>query len=133
MNYMKLAGSLGVSFVQILEPQAVGHYKGMVVELDKSQIQLLENFYFRMNHEKKYRSFPIVCYHGYFNHHFGCHGAGNRHLYIDNEGDMNPCPFCRNKSGNALTADIEQAARQMKVNGCPVFRKIVNRQIVNFL
>ncbi|NTW20789.1 MAG: radical SAM protein [Nostocales cyanobacterium W4_Combined_metabat2_030] len=122
MGYMNLSRKFGVAFVQILEPQAVGHYKGKDVELDKDKIKMLEDFYFRMNHDKNYRDFPIVCYHGYFNHHTGCMGAGNRHLYVDTDGDINPCPFCRHKTGNALTADIVDSARQMQVNGCFIFK-----------
>ncbi len=121
MSYMNLSRKFGVAFVQILEPQAVGHYKGKDVGLDKSKIKMLEDFYFKMNHDKNYRDFPIVCYHGYFNHHTGCMGVGNRHLYVDTDGDMNPCPFCRKKTGNALSADIEDSARQMQERGCNIF------------
>ena len=65
MQYAELAKQLGVSFIQILEPKAVGHYQGMDVVLSESHEKIIEDFYFKMNYQKKYSKYPIVTYHGY--------------------------------------------------------------------
>ncbi|MBW6489877.1 MAG: radical SAM protein [Lentimicrobium sp.] len=125
MSYLNLARDLGVSFVQLIEPQAVGHYWGKNVELNEEQIRVLEDFYLKMNQQKEFRSYPLVAWNGYHYHHSGCLGGGNRHLYVDTDGDLNPCPFCRNKTGNALTADIEETAGRMQLKGCSLYPNIV--------
>ena len=118
MTYADLAKKMGVSFIQILEPRAVGHYNGKDVLLDARHENILEEFYLRMNYGKKYRKYPIVCYHGYYQRRTGCFGSGNRSLYVDADGDLHACPFCRTKMGNALSAGLDDAIGQMTVSGC---------------
>lgn len=118
MAYSDLAKAMGVSFIQILEPRAVGHYEGKDVLLGSGHEKILEEFYLKMNHRRKYRKFPIVCYHGYYQRRTGCFGSANRSLYVDADGDMHACPFCRTKMGNALSDNLDDAIGQLVAAGC---------------
>ena len=106
MSYMELAKKLKVSFVQFLEPKAVGHYADKDVFLNKQHIDVLENFFRKMNFSKQYNSYPIIIYHGY------------KGIYIDSDGDMNACPFCHNKAGNVLDSNFDQNLENLKIKGC---------------
>ncbi|MEI7896156.1 MAG: radical SAM protein [bacterium] len=119
MEYAGLAKEMGVSFIQLLEPRAVGHYKGKDVLLDAVHEKTLEEFYLKMNFNRKFRKYPIVCYHGYYQRRTGCFGAANRSLYVDTDGDVHACPFCRTKMGSALYDDLEQLTGPLESTGCP--------------
>lgn len=122
MTYANLAKNMGVSFIQILEPRAVGHYNGKDVLLDAGHEKILESFYLKMNYQKRYRKFPIVCYHGYYQRKTGCFGSGNRSLYVDTDGNLHACPFCRTKMGSALSDDLDRDIEQLKEAGCHEFK-----------
>ena len=121
MTYAKLARKMGVSFIQILEPKAVGHYLGKDVSLSNEQIGLLEKFYLDMNYDPKYKNYPLISYHGYYQRHQRCFGAGNRSFYVDTDGDINACPFCQTKTGNVLDADFDKSILHLQNSGCPQF------------
>ena len=121
MKYMELARSLGVSFVQLLEPRAVGHYAGKDVSLKQSHIDILEAFFERMNFEPAYTDYPIITYHGYYQRRFGCYSAGVKGMYVDTNGDLNACPFCQSKSGNILEDDLDANLELMQRKGCPSY------------
>jgi len=121
MAYSELARSLGVSFVQILEPSAVGHYEGMDVLLTAGHQDTLEKFYLKMNREQRYAQFPIVTYHGYHLRRAGCFGSGNRNLYVDTDGDIRACPFCQTKAGHALSGDLDTSIERLQSIGCHSF------------
>ncbi len=118
MQYAELAKSMGVSFIQMLEPRAVGHYDGKDVLLDAVHTRILEEFYLKMNYRRKFRKYPIVCYHGYYQRRTGCFGSGNRSVYVDTDGDLHACPFCRTKMGNALIDDLDETIGQLAAAGC---------------
>ena len=118
MSYMILARDLGVSFVQFLEPKAVGHYKDKNVELTAEQMDLLESFFLKMNYNSKFRNFPIINYHGYYQRRIGCQSAGVQSIYIDADGDLNACPFCQNKSGNILDDNFDLCLEALIKKGC---------------
>jgi MoaA/NifB/PqqE/SkfB family radical SAM enzyme len=119
--YAELAKKLGVSFIQVLEPRSSGHYAGKDVTLSSDQIVMLENFYLKMNYDPEYKAYPIICYHGFYQRRIGCLGSADRSLYIDTEGNLHPCPFCRVPSGNALSGDLEKIIDEVRESGCPMF------------
>jgi len=121
MTYMNLAKSMGVSFVQLLEPRAVGHYAGKDVLLHNVHMEVLERFFERMNFSKAFKNYPIITYHGYYQRRFGCFSAGVKGMYVDTDGDMNACPFCHSKTGNVLDDDFDGNLESMRVNGCPTY------------
>jgi MoaA/NifB/PqqE/SkfB family radical SAM enzyme len=118
MNYADLAKNMGVSFIQLLEPRAVGHYEGQDVSLDPGHEKILEDFFLKMNYQRKYRKYPIIIYHGYYQRKTGCFGSGNRSLYVDTDGDLHACPFCQTKMGNALYDNLNDAIEQLVATGC---------------
>lgn len=122
MNYLELAKEIGVSFVQILEPKAVGHYKGMDVALKPAHTKILEDFYLKMNYERQYANYPIVTYHGFHQRQVGCFGSGNRNLYVDTDGDLHACPFCQKKMGNALSNTLDDSIEKLQAFGCHSFK-----------
>jgi MoaA/NifB/PqqE/SkfB family radical SAM enzyme len=120
--YADLAKAWGVSFIQILEPRDVGHYQGQDVALEAEHLDLLKSFYLKMSREKAYSTYPIVMYHGYHQRITGCFSAGNRNLYVDTDGDVHACPFCRAKTGNVLSGELDQALGAMNSRGCHAFK-----------
>ncbi|MEP6792782.1 MAG: radical SAM protein [Saprospiraceae bacterium] len=121
MKYMELAKKMGVSFVQILEPRAVGHYRGQNVDLNREQEKIVEEFYLKVNYDAQYKTYPVICYHGYHQRRMGCLASGDRSLYIDTVGDIHACPFCQSKTGNALDDDIDHAIEVLQSAGCHKF------------
>lgn len=122
-QYMDLAKSLGVSFVQILEPRAEGRYKGKDVALEDHHIQMLDEFYLKYNSEKRFESYPIVNSLGYHQRKIGCFGGGNRFFYIDTDGDAHLCPYCVGKSSNAVHNSPEQVIGKLKQGSCHIFEE----------
>ncbi len=122
MRYAELAKGLGVSFIQILEPKAVGHYKGKDVSLSVEQEKMLEKFYWKMNYDRNYRAYPVISYHGFYQRRIGCFASGNRNLYIDTDGDLHACPFCQTKGGSALSEDLDNSIQQLQAVGCHRFK-----------
>ena len=116
--YMENAKKMGVHFVQFLEPKPVGHFYGKDVALKPEKIKVLEMFFIRMNYSKEYNSFPIICYHGYYQRRQGCFSAGKRGIYVDTNGEINACPFCHTKNGNLLNGDFDKNLNSMMVEGC---------------
>jgi MoaA/NifB/PqqE/SkfB family radical SAM enzyme len=118
MSYMELAKKLKVAFVQILEPKAVGHYANKDVCLNPEQLEILENFFLKMNFNSNYNTFPLITYHGYYQRRQGCFSAGKKGIYIDTDGDMNACPFCHKKTGNVLNSGFDENLEILKSEGC---------------
>ena len=121
MKYAETAKSFGVAHIQILEPKAVGHYAGKEVALEKKHWQLLEDFYEKMNFTNRYKTYPIVAYHGYYSRRIGCAGSGQDYLYVDTDGDVHSCPFCQRKLFSAFYDDLPVLIAHMKIKGCGVY------------
>ena len=121
MTYMEMAKKMGVSFVQILEPRATGHYKNQDVGLTKEHEKILEAFYLKMNYDDAFMDFPPISYHGYHQRRMGCLAAGNRSVYVDTVGDIHACPFCQKKTGSTLADDLDSSICQLQSAGCHKF------------
>jgi len=123
--YAELAKEMGVSFIQLLEPKAAGHYKEKNVGLTDEKQKMLEAFYHKMNYEYKYRHYPIICYLEQVNRRHGCLSSGDRNLYLDTDGDIHACPFCRSKLGNILSPDFSEVIENLKTVGCNKFGRFI--------
>ena len=99
MPYLDFAKNLGVHYVLLLEPRAVGHYANKDVLLEKKHIDELENFFVMINNNHAYKDYPTVLYNGYHQRRAGCY-TGSHSLYIDSAGYIHACPFCHTKSMN---------------------------------
>lgn len=123
--YLKFARAMGVHFVQILEPKAVGHYAGKDVLLAEKHIRILEEFFKDINQDTVYSDYPAVMYHGYHQRRIGCY-AGSRSLYIDSAGNVHACPFCHTHSYNIRDIlNSRTGAIPVKENMCPRYGKVV--------
>jgi MoaA/NifB/PqqE/SkfB family radical SAM enzyme len=118
MKYAKLAKRLGVSFILLLEPRAVGKYAGMDVALSKAQEDILDKFYLKMNFDDDYASYPAVSYHGYHQRRIGCFGGTNRFLYVNTNGELQVCPYCQKKYGNLISGPFDENELKKATNGC---------------
>ena len=125
MAYARLARQLGVAFVQVLEPRAVGHYAGQAVDPSAAQIALLEAFYVKLNFGPDFLDWPLVHYYGYHQRRMGCGGAADRFLYVDTDGDLHACPFCQRKGGSALGDALDESLAALKTGGCHAFATAV--------
>jgi MoaA/NifB/PqqE/SkfB family radical SAM enzyme len=121
MKYATLAKNTGVNFIRILEPRAVGKLANQQVGLDKQQVELLSGFAIRLNTHPQYKDFPIVTFFGYHQRKMGCFGAGNRYVYVDPNGDLHACPFCRGRMGNVLEEPFNTILERVKSAGCHLF------------
>jgi len=116
--YMQMAKKLDVSFVQLLEPRAVGHYEGKDVHLMYDHKALLEQIFLKVNYNKAYKHFPNVIYHEYYKPTLGCRGGGAGAFYIDPLANVYACPFCRQSAGNLLTDSVAHCVDKLKLKGC---------------
>lgn len=134
MKYMELARSKNASFVQMLEPRAVGNFAGKDVFLLPEQSAIVDEFFLRINRDSKYKDMPIILYPGYHQKRGGCTAAGIKYLYIDTNGYMSSCPFCRNTKTHILDGDHEINIESMKIEGCGMEKELnKNEQIIELL
>ncbi len=123
--YARLARDWGVPFIRVLEPRAVGHFAGQSVELGPSEIAVLEAFVQKIQRDPAYADYPVVDYYAAYQRQIGCSGAGKRFLYVDTDGDLHACPFCRKKCGSALLESIESGLLNLaKASGCHAYPTI---------
>jgi MoaA/NifB/PqqE/SkfB family radical SAM enzyme len=121
MEYAILARNRGVHFVRMLEPREVGRFSGRDVRLDPAQVDLISRFVRQMNAQTQFRDFPVMVFFGYHQRILGCMGAGDRYLYVDANGDMHACPFCRGSMGNLLELPYREILQKVKEGGCHLF------------
>ena len=44
-------------------------------------------------------------------------------MYVDTDGDVLPCPFCRRKTVNVLAPEMDAVVDQLQKLGCHTFRQ----------
>ena len=121
--YADLAKKLEASFVQILEPKAVGHYAGKNVDISNEQQLIIEKFFLEINGKEEFQGYPIFQYPAHHQRKVGCFGAGDMYMYIDSNGNAHACPFCQTTSGNCINESVENTILKMQEKGCPVNQK----------
>tara|TARA_Y100000768_G_scaffold333173_1_gene273124 strand:+ start:1372 stop:2601 length:1230 start_codon:yes stop_codon:yes gene_type:complete len=118
-KYADYAKKLGASFVQILEPKAVGHYAGKNVDISNEQQLIIENFFLKINGKKKFQGYPIFQYPAHHQRKIGCFGSGDMYMYVDSNGNAHACPFCQTVSGNCVSDLVDNTIKKMQEKGCP--------------
>ena len=81
----------------------------------------LTDFAIRMNSNPLYKDFPVVAFFGYHQRKLGCFGAGNRYVYVDPNGNLHACPFCRGEVANVLEVPFPVIIEKVKSIGCHQF------------
>jgi MoaA/NifB/PqqE/SkfB family radical SAM enzyme len=122
IRYANLVKKLGAAFILLIEPRSVGRFAGKDVALTSEQELILEKFYLKMNYSPEFADMPAVSYHGYHQRRIGCFGSGSRYLYVDTDGDIHICPFCRQKMGNVLKTSISDSIEKMKKAKCHKYK-----------
>ncbi len=93
-EYMRHARELGIPIINIYEPRSVGHYKGKSAELQPAHKEILEGLCDKYNFSKTLSDFPSLIYPASFRKTTPC-GGGRSYLFLDYDGKLYPCPFCR--------------------------------------
>jgi MoaA/NifB/PqqE/SkfB family radical SAM enzyme len=117
-KYAALAAELEAGFIQILEPRQVGRFAGQDVALNRRQQAVLDRFFTAMNGDAALAHMPAVIYPAFDQRRLGCLGAGWRYAYVDTDGLIHPCPFCRGAVGNALDEDFAEHLARLRRQGC---------------
>lgn len=115
----RLGGALGAGFLRILEPRAVGRWAGQDVSLRPEQVDLLLRFARATSAEAS--DLPLVELPALGQRTVGCFGAGDRYLFVDAEGAVHACPFCRGAAGSALGGGLPDAVGRLRARGCHAF------------
>lgn len=118
-RYAELARDLGAGFVQVVEPKAAGHFEGQQVELDTPALARLETFYQASQFDPRYRDLPVFSMPRLMSRRFGCPGGGQRFLYMDTDGGIHACPFCKGDAGSILSEDLGVLMDRLRLGGCP--------------
>lgn len=120
MSYAKICRDAGASFIQFLEPEPVGKFWQKNVSLSKKKREVLEHFYYHLNFESSYSVYPIVSHPALLKRQNGCLGSGLHMLYVDSDGYVQACPFCKKKLFPASAPNLEENIRSLRERGCPV-------------
>lgn len=121
-RYAELSRTLGAAFIQVIEPRALGHYAGEDVALGPDHQQALEDFCAWLNSDAAGSGYPTAEYPDWGKREFGCCGAGDRYVYVDTDGKLHACPFCRAPGLRVLDHDIDSAISTLQARGCAVMR-----------
>ncbi len=121
-TYASLARDWAVSFILVVEPRDVGHYSGKDVLLNLEEFNLLEEFFYTMNNSSDRNTYPIVTYPAHHQQKTGCYGAASRYMFIDQMGNIQTCPFCRQKGGNILDDSLDESLENLRKIGCSKYR-----------
>lgn len=124
LNYMHFANENGAAFVQFLEPRSIGNFEGKDVMLRTHELDILDAFFLEVNTMESHRQLPILVYPGYQQRSIGCVGAGSKYLYIDTDGYINACPFCRNKKTHILDVQHEKSIAELRTEGCELVENL---------
>lgn len=121
-RYAELAKNMKVTWIQLFESMPSGRYSGKEVTLAADEKKIIKEFHHRINTSPEYRDYPMVEYIGLYHRKIGCLGAGNRYVYVDTDGNLQPCPFCLAAEKIPVdTNDIEGCLVKLKKSGCNYF------------
>jgi MoaA/NifB/PqqE/SkfB family radical SAM enzyme len=124
-RYARMARGLGAGFIRILEPRAAGRWAGQDVALTPAQTNALLRFARASNEENS--DLPLVELPALSQRTVGCFGAGDRYLFVDAEGFVHACPFCRSRAGSALGGRLPAAVERLRARGCHLFKMTIPR------
>jgi MoaA/NifB/PqqE/SkfB family radical SAM enzyme len=117
-KFFWLAKSLGVGFVQFLEPKPCGGHldKGVEENFSDENKKVVTDFFRQINFDKKYKDYPVISYQALFEkpEHLGCMMAGHCHFHIDSLGNVAPCVFMPVSFGNIMEEDFRSIFERMR-------------------
>lgn len=93
-NMIAFAKKLEVPIVNFLEPRAVGNYQSKDVELLPEHKESLRATSEKYNFNSQLFEFPTVLFPAGYRKSVAC-GGGQSYLFLDYDGSLYPCPFCK--------------------------------------
>lgn len=118
-RYAEMARKHHVTWIQLFESMPSGRYAGKDVVLSQNEKKIIEDFYLEINNKPQYKKYPVVEYIGIYQKKIGCLGAGNRYVYVDTNGNLQPCPFCLCSEKIPVdTGDIKGCLEKVAKQGC---------------
>ncbi|WP_296700713.1 radical SAM protein [Algoriphagus sp.] len=93
---IELAKKWNVPIVNLLEPRAVGNYQDKEVELEIHHKERLKKLSNQFNFSQDFLVYPTVLYPAGYRSAKPC-GGGISYLFLDYDGTLYPCPFCKVK------------------------------------
>jgi MoaA/NifB/PqqE/SkfB family radical SAM enzyme len=133
-NYAKICHDEGSSFIQFLEPEPVGRYRQKNVSLTKEKKEILEHFFYHINFNSSCSAYPIVSHPALLKRENGCLGSGHHMVYVDSEGYVQACPFCKKKLFAASGPDLKKNIRSLREKGCSLIEfdpEIISQKKLN--
>lgn len=118
LAYVTHCRDAGASFIQFMEPEAAGNYSGKEVWLTGDKRKMLEEAFDRFNFDKSFTGFPVITYPKMVQRRDRCPFAAYHAVYVDADGNVQACPFCKRKIGKTMDPDLEKKMLAMKQNGC---------------
>lgn len=133
-RYVELAKEMKVHWIQFFEVMPSGRLSGQDVRLTTDEKDILEDICLEVNTSSKYKGYPLIEYIGIYQKKLGCFGAANRYVYIDTEGNIQPCPFCRTTIKVPVDSkNLEECLNQVKIYGCQLQKlHTVSSQSIEF-
>ncbi len=125
-SYAKVCRDAGASFIQFLEPEPVGRYWQKNVTLSREKREILEHFFHLLNFDPSYYAYPIVSHPALLKRKVGCLGSGLHMVYVDSDGNVQACPFCKKKLFPASGRNVRENIRSLKQKGCSLTEFIPN-------
>lgn len=101
---IKLAKELNVPIVNFLEPRAVGNYGGQDVELKIEHKKVLSDLSEKYNFSEELYDYPTVLFPAGYRDQVKC-GGGHSYIFMDYDGQIYPCPFCKVKMPEVKPAE----------------------------
>ena len=115
---MEFTKDLNVGALLLLEPRPCGRllFKDEDDLFSENDREIVTQFFCDSNHHKKYREYPLVAYMNYFERpeHFGCLMGGMSQLYINSNGDVQPCVYLPVTFGNIMKEDFLAIYNKMR-------------------
>jgi MoaA/NifB/PqqE/SkfB family radical SAM enzyme len=118
-RYGLLAERLGAAFLELLEPRPVGGWADGAPALSPLELECIGAFALGQNFGAGRVRGPLGAHPAGFQRRTRCFGRADRYVYVDTDGVLHPCAFCRRASGSALDARLDEHLAAMRRLPCP--------------
>jgi MoaA/NifB/PqqE/SkfB family radical SAM enzyme len=114
---MELVKQFNASIIQLIHPKPAGGWlAGGGTPFSEADIERVRKLVHRYNRERAYRHYPSISAQVIEEHssRFGCTAGGNDRVYINAQGDVQPCEFLNLSFGNVGTEDFRDIYVRMR-------------------
>lgn len=114
---MELAKNMGVCHVKLIQPKAAGAWlKGPFPEFTAEEISDIKTMVRKFNRFRKFSKYPAITAQiiEEDSEHYGCTAGGSDRVYINANGDVQPCEFLNISYGNINDEDFLTIFNRMR-------------------